>query len=82
MRDIRLPELPHPAEQAGDPGAAAGRPAGAACRVALRCTALQRLEYRGYDSAGVGLDRARAGQDIILIKTQGKVAEDRASAYK
>merc|ERR1711892_983316 len=33
---------------------------------------LQRLEYRGYDSAGVGLDSKESGK-IELVKTQGKV---------
>jgi len=33
---------------------------------------LQRLEYRGYDSAGVGLDSKESGK-IILVKRQGKV---------
>eukprot|EP00092_Neocalanus_flemingeri_P027786 GFUD01030162.1.p1 GENE.GFUD01030162.1~~GFUD01030162.1.p1 ORF type:complete len:683 (+),score=142.50 GFUD01030162.1:58-2106(+) len=33
---------------------------------------LQRLEYRGYDSAGVGLDSKESGK-IELVKKQGKV---------
>merc|ERR1712050_462040 len=33
---------------------------------------LQRLEYRGYDSAGVGLDSKESGK-IALVKKQGKV---------
>lgn len=33
---------------------------------------LKRLEYRGYDSAGVALDSAD-GQNILIIKKQGKV---------
>lgn len=33
---------------------------------------LKRLEYRGYDSAGVALDSSN-GQDIVIIKKQGKV---------
>ena len=33
---------------------------------------LQRLEYRGYDSAGVGLDSKESGR-IELVKKQGKV---------
>ncbi|XP_057338677.1 glutamine--fructose-6-phosphate aminotransferase [isomerizing] 2 isoform X1 [Microplitis mediator] len=33
---------------------------------------LKRLEYRGYDSAGVALDEAN-GHDIAVIKKQGKV---------
>ena len=47
VRDIRLPELPHPAQQAGDPGAAAGRAAGAACLV-FHCAALL---YSGWSTA-------------------------------
>ena len=34
---------------------------------------LKRLEYRGYDSAGVGVD-AQVNGDILLVKKQGKVA--------
>ena len=33
---------------------------------------LQRLEYRGYDSAGVALDTSD-GQGITIIKEKGKV---------
>ena len=33
---------------------------------------LQRLEYRGYDSAGIALDTAD-GQCITIIKETGKV---------
>merc|ERR1712106_1092648 len=33
---------------------------------------LQRLEYRGYDSAGVGMDGTEQGK-IILVKKKGKV---------
>lgn len=46
-------------------------------------TGLRRLEYRGYDSAGVGID-APDSQDIILIKKQGKVAalEDEIQARR
>ncbi|XP_065578221.1 glutamine--fructose-6-phosphate aminotransferase [isomerizing] 2-like isoform X1 [Artemia franciscana] len=33
---------------------------------------LQRLEYRGYDSAGVGIDSAD-GKGIVLVKKRGKV---------
>ena len=33
---------------------------------------LQRLEYRGYDSAGVGLDGADY-RDLLILKKQGKV---------
>lgn len=39
---------------------------------------LQRLEYRGYDSAGVGIDSA---DSVVLIKRKGKVAELRKSAF-
>lgn len=34
---------------------------------------LRRLEYRGYDSAGVGVDSSD-GKEILLIKKKGKVA--------
>lgn len=34
---------------------------------------LQRLEYRGYDSAGIGIDGDNAGE-VILYKEVGKVA--------
>ena len=33
---------------------------------------LQRLEYRGYDSAGVGIDGADF-RDLLMLKKQGKV---------
>lgn len=33
---------------------------------------LKRLEYRGYDSAGVALDGAN-GSDIAIVKKSGKV---------
>ena len=33
---------------------------------------LKRLEYRGYDSAGVALDAAD-GEDIAIVKKSGKV---------
>jgi glucosamine--fructose-6-phosphate aminotransferase (isomerizing) len=33
---------------------------------------LKRLEYRGYDSAGVALD-AGGGKDIAIVKKSGKV---------
>lgn len=33
---------------------------------------LKRLEYRGYDSAGVALD-APDGKDISIVKKSGKV---------
>ncbi|KAH0950936.1 hypothetical protein HN011_003254 [Eciton burchellii] len=38
----------------------------------LLVVGLKRLEYRGYDSAGVALDSAD-GKDIAIIKKQGKV---------
>lgn len=34
---------------------------------------LQRLEYRGYDSAGVGVDGPNSTSDISLVKSTGKV---------
>merc|ERR1712215_650295 len=34
---------------------------------------LQRLEYRGYDSAGVGIDGYNGNASIELIKSTGKV---------
>jgi glucosamine--fructose-6-phosphate aminotransferase (isomerizing) len=34
---------------------------------------LKRLEYRGYDSAGLGVDDT-SGSQTLLIKTLGKVA--------
>merc|ERR1711970_18321 len=34
---------------------------------------LQRLEYRGYDSAGVGIDGYNGNASIVLIKSTGKV---------
>ena len=44
---------------------------------------LQRLEYRGYDSAGVGLDGADY-RDLLILKKQGKVKmlEDEIYANK
>lgn len=35
-------------------------------------TGLKRLEYRGYDSAGVAID-SNDGKDIVLVKRSGKV---------
>lgn len=35
-------------------------------------TGLKRLEYRGYDSAGVAIDSID-GKDIVLLKRSGKV---------
>ncbi|GAB6028469.1 Glutamine--fructose-6-phosphate aminotransferase [isomerizing] 2 [Chamberlinius hualienensis] len=34
---------------------------------------LQRLEYRGYDSAGVAVDIDVGGKEVIMIKQKGKV---------
>lgn len=34
---------------------------------------LQRLEYRGYDSAGVAVDADVDGKHIAIIKKRGKV---------
>lgn len=39
----------------------------------LLVTGLKRLEYRGYDSAGVAVD-SNDGKDIVLVKRSGKVA--------
>ncbi len=36
-------------------------------------TGLQRLEYRGYDSAGIGIDSAADEAGITLVKQKGKV---------
>jgi glucosamine--fructose-6-phosphate aminotransferase (isomerizing) len=38
----------------------------------LLVNGLKRLEYRGYDSAGVALDAAD-GNDITIVKKSGKV---------
>jgi len=35
---------------------------------------LQRLEYRGYDSAGIGIDGSASNASIHLVKNTGKVA--------
>lgn len=35
---------------------------------------LKRLEYRGYDSAGIGVDGPKSNTDILCIKEKGKVA--------
>jgi len=45
---------------------------------------LQRLEYRGYDSAGVGIDGASSNATIALIKSTGKVKllEDKIQSMK
>jgi len=40
--------------------------------VELLVNGLKRLEYRGYDSAGVALDAAD-GKDIAIVKKSGKV---------
>eukprot|EP00090_Calanus_glacialis_P002054 TRINITY_DN11544_c0_g1_i1.p1 TRINITY_DN11544_c0_g1~~TRINITY_DN11544_c0_g1_i1.p1 ORF type:complete len:704 (+),score=168.81 TRINITY_DN11544_c0_g1_i1:35-2113(+) len=34
---------------------------------------LKRLEYRGYDSAGVGVDGPKIGSSTLLVKSTGKV---------
>jgi glucosamine--fructose-6-phosphate aminotransferase (isomerizing) len=39
----------------------------------ILCTGLQRLEYRGYDSAGIGVD-GDIEKEVILFKQVGKVA--------
>lgn len=38
----------------------------------LLVTGLKRLEYRGYDSAGVAVD-SNDGKNIVLVKRSGKV---------
>lgn len=38
----------------------------------LLVTGLKRLEYRGYDSAGLAID-SNDGKDIVLVKRSGKV---------
>lgn len=38
----------------------------------LLVTGLKRLEYRGYDSAGLAID-SNDGRDIVLVKRSGKV---------
>ncbi|WWC88692.1 glutamine-fructose-6-phosphate transaminase (isomerizing) [Kwoniella dendrophila CBS 6074] len=38
------------------------------------CNGLARLEYRGYDSAGIGVDGDTPTSPLILFKTVGKVA--------
>eukprot|EP00088_Acartia_fossae_P025381 TRINITY_DN261_c0_g1_i4.p1 TRINITY_DN261_c0_g1~~TRINITY_DN261_c0_g1_i4.p1 ORF type:complete len:694 (-),score=222.96 TRINITY_DN261_c0_g1_i4:369-2450(-) len=45
---------------------------------------LKRLEYRGYDSAGVGIDGSSGTSEISLVKSTGKVKllEDRIHALK
>ena len=40
--------------------------------IELLIKGLQRLEYRGYDSAGIALDTSD-GQSITIIKERGKV---------
>ncbi|KAF8522568.1 L-glutamine D-fructose 6-phosphate amidotransferase [Hysterangium stoloniferum] len=40
----------------------------------ILCNGLQRLEYRGYDSAGIGIDGDKPGE-VCLYKQVGKVAE-------
>ncbi|TDL25118.1 L-glutamine D-fructose 6-phosphate amidotransferase [Rickenella mellea] len=39
----------------------------------ILCNGLSRMEYRGYDSAGIGIDGDKPGE-IILFKEVGKVA--------
>lgn len=39
----------------------------------LLIVGLQRLEYRGYDSAGIAVDGDEVGSSIRLIKQKGKV---------
>ena len=34
---------------------------------------LKRLEYRGYDSAGLGVDGSSLGTNTLLVKSTGKV---------
>jgi len=42
--------------------------------VSILVNGLKRLEYRGYDSAGIGIDASSDGDDsIILVKKKGKV---------
>jgi len=45
---------------------------------------LQRLEYRGYDSAGIGVDGPIKGSKTLLIKSTGKVKllEDKIQSQK
>ena len=45
---------------------------------------LKRLEYRGYDSAGIGIDGGESEENTILIKKKGKVKalEDEIKAAK
>lgn len=38
----------------------------------LLVNGLKRLEYRGYDSAGLAID-SNDGRDIVLVKRTGKV---------
>lgn len=38
----------------------------------LLVTGLKRLEYRGYDSAGIAID-SNDGKSIVLVKRSGKV---------
>ncbi|KLO12888.1 L-glutamine D-fructose 6-phosphate amidotansferase [Schizopora paradoxa] len=43
------------------------------CICETLCNGLSRLEYRGYDSAGIGIDGDKPGE-IVLFKEVGKVA--------
>jgi glutamine---fructose-6-phosphate transaminase (isomerizing) len=60
-----------------DSGAAlaGGSVCGSQTLVDVLLNGLARLEYRGYDSAGLGVDD---GTDIAVVKEQGKVADLRA----
>jgi glucosamine--fructose-6-phosphate aminotransferase (isomerizing) len=46
----------------------------------LLIAGLERLEYRGYDSAGIGIDGA--SDQIVLVKRKGKVSELRRSVFE
>lgn len=41
--------------------------------VTLLINGLKRLEYRGYDSAGIGIDGSESDDTIVLVKKKGKV---------
>merc|ERR1712117_361763 len=45
---------------------------------------LKRLEYRGYDSAGIGIDGPNGNASIALMKATGKVKclEDKVEAQR
>jgi len=42
---------------------------------------LKRLEYRGYDSAGIGIDGPEGNNNIVLVKKTGKVAKLEEEIY-